>query len=87
MAPYLLLLSVALLGVQALPASCWPADPAPAMARCAPSSALKCTRPRPPRPARSKAGRARIPCLTGRIDSPEWQMQRRKEGGLASLLF
>ncbi|KMK95493.1 hypothetical protein ACEUDH_18740 [Aeromonas dhakensis] len=29
MAPYLLLLSVALLGVQALPASCWPADPAP----------------------------------------------------------
>ncbi|CAD7492196.1 hypothetical protein ACXRSW_10620 [Aeromonas dhakensis] len=29
MAPYLLLLSVALLGVQALPSSCWPADPAP----------------------------------------------------------
>lgn len=29
MAPYLLLLSIALLGVQALPASCWPADPAP----------------------------------------------------------
>ncbi|WP_270827635.1 hypothetical protein [Aeromonas sp. Y318-1] len=29
MAPYLLLLSLALLGVQALPASCWPADPAP----------------------------------------------------------
>ncbi|WP_336290692.1 hypothetical protein [Aeromonas dhakensis] len=29
MVPYLLLLSVALLGVQALPASCWPADPAP----------------------------------------------------------
>ncbi|MFQ2284789.1 hypothetical protein [Aeromonas dhakensis] len=29
MAPYLLLLSVALLGVQALPASCWPAEPAP----------------------------------------------------------
>lgn len=29
MAPYLLLLSVALLGVQALPASCWPTDPAP----------------------------------------------------------
>lgn len=29
MAPYLLLLSVALLGVQVLPASCWPADPAP----------------------------------------------------------
>ncbi|HHQ4454065.1 hypothetical protein LEO78_14825 [Aeromonas hydrophila] len=29
MAPYLLLLSVALLGGQALPASCWPADPSP----------------------------------------------------------
>ena len=29
MAPYLLLLSLALLGVQALPVSCWPADPAP----------------------------------------------------------
>ncbi|MGL6520422.1 hypothetical protein ACSZNC_04790 [Aeromonas dhakensis] len=29
MVPYLLLLSVALLGVQALPTSCWPADPAP----------------------------------------------------------
>ncbi|OZG40325.1 hypothetical protein CAK78_19395 [Aeromonas sp. A35_P] len=29
MAPYLLLLSLALLGVQALPTSCWPADPAP----------------------------------------------------------
>ncbi|HHQ4756065.1 TPA: hypothetical protein ACSP2Z_000846 [Aeromonas hydrophila] len=29
MAPYLLLLSLALLGVQVLPASCWPADPAP----------------------------------------------------------
>lgn len=29
MVPYLLLLSVALLGVQALPASCWPADPVP----------------------------------------------------------
>lgn len=29
MVPYLLLLSVALLGVQALPASCWQADPAP----------------------------------------------------------
>ncbi|AGM45059.1 hypothetical protein [Aeromonas hydrophila] len=29
MAPYLLLLSVALLGVQVLPASCWPVDPAP----------------------------------------------------------
>ncbi|HAU4887302.1 hypothetical protein [Aeromonas hydrophila] len=29
MAPYLLLLSVALLGVQALPVSCWPADPVP----------------------------------------------------------
>lgn len=29
MVPYLLILSLALLGMQALPASCWPDDPAP----------------------------------------------------------
>ncbi|MGX5833730.1 hypothetical protein ACW5XW_01065 [Aeromonas piscicola] len=29
MTPYLLILSLALLAVQALPAACWPDDPAP----------------------------------------------------------
>lgn len=75
MAPYLLLLSVALLGVQALPASCWPADPAPRDGALRTFERLEMHQAQAAT-ARAQQGLPRPnPRLTGSIDSPEWQTQ------------